>query len=250
MAAGQPFSLFPRGAVPKLTTPNPHKRNPSLHRVKTLYDEERQLEPMPTASNAIPLQDRQSTSRTPSPENIGVAVTTTSPINGTTPSPRQKPAGYSTPPLPPPPPPTKHYPQNETSSGSTGSATLVQDHGASPVVPFRSMFPRYNPNIPLAQQNYYPQRSFPQRQSSLSPSTVSRREYRTSMATPIDRQLGSRTRPPSVVNFHDTLSMSEAPQFSSHRELEKLWEASHGTEPSSLIKSFDLEMTRYDGLVD
>jgi hypothetical protein len=242
MAAGQPFSLFPRGAVPKLVTPNPHKRNPSLRTVKTLYDEERQHEPMPTASNAIPLQDRASTSRTPSPENIGVAVSTTSPITGTTPSPRHKPAVYTPP--PPPPPPTKTYSPNEASSGRTGSATLVQDTGASPVVPFRSMFPRYNPNVPLNQQNYYPQRTFPQRQSSLSPSTVSRREYQNTIATPIDRQLGSRTRPPSVVNFHDTLSISEAPQFSSHRELEKLWEASHGTEPSSLIKSFDLEMNR------
>jgi hypothetical protein len=196
---------------------------------------------MPGGGVSIPLQDR---SRTPSPENIGVALTTTSPIDGTTPSPRHRTGGYATPP-PPPPPPTKTYTPDESSSGRTGSATLVQDTGASPVVPFRSMFPRYNPSVPLNQQSYYPQRSFPHRQSSLTPSAMSRPEYRYSTATPIDRQLGSRTRTPSMVNFNDALSVSEGPQFSSHRELEKLWEASHGTEPSSLIKSFDLEMSRY-----
>lgn len=106
------------------------------------------------------------------------------------------------------------------------------------------MFPTYNPSVPLNQQSYFPQRSYPQRASSLSPSNFSRQDYRNTLATPIDRQLGRQTRPPSVVNFNDSISVSEVPRFSSHRELEKLWEASHGTEPSSLIKSFDLEMSR------
>jgi hypothetical protein len=108
------------------------------------------------------------------------------------------------------------------------------------------MFPTYNPNVPLAQQSYYPQRPFPDRSSSLySRNNVSRQEYRDSIATPIDRQLGHRTAPPSVINFNDTASIMATPVFSSQRELEKLWAASHGTEPNLLIKTFDLEMARY-----
>ena len=73
---------------------------------------------------------------------------------------------------------------------------------------------------------------------------MSREEYRNSLLTPIDRAVGVRTAPASVLNFPaDIMSISES-QFSSHKELEKLWEATHGTEPSSLIKSFDLEMAR------
>lgn len=245
MAAGQPFSLFPRG-VPKLITPTPHKRNPSLHTVKTLHGDEGDAGDVPLPNGGgIPLQTRVSRSRTPSPENIGVAVTTASPIDGATPSPRHKPAGYSTPPPPPPPPPppAKAHSPGERSSGRSGSATLISEGTKSPVVPIRSMFPTYNPSIPLAQQNYYPQR-YAARASSIYPASFSREEYRNSITTPIDRQLGHRTATPSVVNFHDAMSIAEAPQFSSHRELEKLWEASHGTEPSSLIKTFDLEMTR------
>ena len=241
MAAQQPFSLFPR-AVPKLATPSPHRRNPSLHTVKTLHGlREDDDEPLPNGG-AIPLQDQPSRSRTPSPENIGVAVTTASPIDGTTPSNRPEAAACPTP--PPPPPPPKTYTPDEPVSGRSGSATVVHDGHASPVVPIRSMFPTYNPSIPLNQQHYYPQRYYPKRASSLSPSNFSRQDYRNTLATPIDRQLGSRTRPPSVVNFNNSISIAEVPRFSSHRELEKLWEASHGTEPSSLIKSFDLEMSR------
>jgi hypothetical protein len=57
--------------------------------------------------------------------------------------------------------------------------------------------------------------------------------------------MGARTAPSSVVNFPIDLMSINEPQYSSHRELEKLWEASHGMEPSSILKAFDLEMTRY-----
>lgn len=238
------MALFPRsGAVPRLGTPNPHKRQPSLHAVRQLHGVDRESpEPLPHGG-AIPLQDRSaSRSRTPSAENIGVAVTTCSPLDGATPSPRAIPPA-TVPATPPPPPPPNAYSPRAPPSGRSASVTLVQD-GKSPVVPFRSMFPTYNPSIPLSQQNYYPQRSFPYRSSSLYSRNISREEYRNSINTPIDRLLGARTAPPSVINFNDAVSVLEEPQFSSHRELEKLWEASHGTEPSMLIRKFDLEMAR------
>lgn len=239
----QPFSLFPRSGVPKLSHPNPHKRQPSLHAVKGVYgDTLGSTEPLPYGG-AIPLQDRKaSRSRTPSAENIGVAVTTTSPLDKATPSPPLR--GPLTPPPPPPPAPPKAYSPRQPSSGRSASVTLVPEDTKSPVVPFRSMFPTYNPSVPIGHQNYYPQRSFPGRSSSLYSHNISRQEYRNSITTPIDRQLGVRTAPPSVINFNDAASISCEPQFSSHRELERLWEASHGTEPNMLIKTFDLEMAR------
>jgi hypothetical protein len=248
MANSQSFALFPRNNVPKLATPSPHKRTPSLHTVKTLngIDEESSV-PLPnggTIARDLQRSQQSSRSRTPSAENIGIAVTTASPIDGATPSPI-RPANIAAMSTPPPPPPPKAYsPRSpQAPSGRSGSATLIAD--ASPIVPVRSMFPVYNPNVALSQQNYYPQRSFAARTSSLYQQSFSREEYRNSITTPIDRQLGSRTAPPSVINFNDTFSVTGEPQFSSHRELEKLWEASHGTEPSTLIKAFDLEMARW-----
>ena len=254
--AAQPFSLFPR-SVPKIATPNPHNRAPSLHVVKPLGHVNVKEQPLPsggawhnqkTEQKSVSLTKSMGYARscTPSPDadDIGMAVTTMSPVDGSTPSPLPK----ST--TPPPPPKPTASPSPDPASLRSGSVTLVQDNapGAisdpSPVVPIRSMFPTYNPSLPLAQQPYYPQRPFPIRMSSMARSTVSRSEYRNSIATPIDRAMGTRTAPASVLNFPtDIMSISE-PQFSSHRELEKLWEATHGTEPSSLIKSFNLEMAR------
>jgi hypothetical protein len=256
--AAHPFSLFPH-FVPKIATPNPHNRTPSLHAVKPLGHVDVKEDPLPDRGAwAKPLEKEQANvrakltskgytqSRTPSPEGIGMAVTTMSPVDGSTPSPsiaQPPPPGTAT-------PPQKAAPSPEPASGRSGSATLVHVPGPgsntdpSPVVPIRSMFPTYNPSIPLGQQNYYPQRPYPMRMSSMARSNVSRSEYRNSIVTPIDRAMGVRTAPSSVVNFPTDLMSINEPQFSSHRELEKLWDATHGAEPNRLIKSFNLEMAR------
>ena len=246
--------------VPRVALPNPHIRQPSLHTVKTLRLEgEDEHEPLPSgvslkkADDQFPrIKPRTATSdfyrgsaRSPSPElTIGMAVSSYSPMNGTTPSPSMAKAPKLPKTMPPPPkgpPPSSP----KLSSSRSGSATLVQTASTaaavpSPVVPIRSMFPTYNPTVPLTQQSYYPQRPLAARQSH----NVSREDYRYSQLTPIDRELGVRTAPPSVVNFpSDVMSITEQ-QFSSHKELEKLWDATHGIEPSSLITKFDLEMSR------
>ncbi len=249
--AGSAVSLFPRG-VPTIATPNPRNRRPSLHEVE-VWKPEVPEQPLPSTKPVVrqdPLQRKASSptyARTRSPSldgYIGVAITTSSPLDGSTPSQR----------LPPPPPPkasarAKIVPKAVPSSpdpvsSSSGSPTLVQDLPTkSPVVPIRSMFPTYNPTVPLNQQSYHPQRPFPARMSSIA-HHLSREEYRTSLSTPIDRAIGARTAPASVLSFPpDVVSISE-PQYSSHRELEKLWEASHGMEPGNLVKAFNLEMSR------
>lgn len=256
--------------VPKIAAPNPHVRQPSLHTVKTLYGEQDEHEPLPSgvslkkmdehfpkienksaaAASDFYRQTRQK-SRSPSLDTfpIGTAVSKFSPIDGATPSPSvsKAPKGLtSMTSLPPPPAPSIRSTSHsiEPRSDRSGSATLVQATSTaaavpSPVVPIRSMFPTYNPTVPLSQQSYYPQRPSAARLSR----NISSDDRRYSQLT-VDRELGVRTAPASVVNFPtDAMSISE-PQFSSHRELEKLWDASHGAEPSRLIKSFDLEMSR------
>ena len=245
--AGSAVSLFPR-AVPTISAPNPRNRRPSLHEVEVRPDVPD--EPVPTTQPAKMNQEpplrkgslpAYTRARSPSLEGaIGVAITTASPLDGSMP--------YRS--IPPPPKrnatpkPQPQPPSPEPVSSRSGSATLVQDLPVkSPVVPIRSMFPTFNPAIPLNQQNYYPQRPFPARMSSIA-RNLSREEYRSSLSTPIDRAMGIRTAPSSVLNFPaDVMSISEQ-QFSSHKELETLWEASHGMEPSSIQKSFDLEMSR------
>ncbi|RMZ80232.1 hypothetical protein DV738_g2908, partial [Chaetothyriales sp. CBS 135597] len=249
----QPFSLFPP-SVPKIATPNPHKRNPTLQTVKPLGHLSGKGSQSATGASwngsnggttrssggGVAKTTTYDRSRSPSPSDIGKAVTTMSPVDGTTPT------------VPLPPSQSTTSPLSQPRSDSSGSTTLVQTTppiDPSPVVPIRSMFPTYNPTVPLSQQNYYPQRPFPARLTSISKSNVSRSEYRNTMAAPVDRALGARSAPASVLSFGiDNMSISE-PQFSSHRELEKLWEASHGTEPNSSIKSFTLEMSRTDEAV-
>ncbi|RMZ86445.1 hypothetical protein DV736_g6329, partial [Chaetothyriales sp. CBS 134916] len=262
----QPFSLFPH-SVPKIATPNPRNRAPTLHTVKPLEHLNGEAPQVPagapwnvsnegakrSAGGAVITTTIDAYSRSPSPNDIGKAVTTMSPVDGSTPTvalPTSQIQKLNT-----PPPKTATSPPSQPLSERPGSTTLVQytPPGAatdpSPVVPFRSMFPTYNPSLPLSQQNYYPQRPFPVRLSSISRSNVSRSEYRNTMTTPVDRALGARSAPASVLNFgFDSMSVNE-PQFSSHRELEKLWEASHGTEPNSSIKSFTLEMSRTEDAV-
>ena len=248
--AGSAVSLFPR-AVPTIATPDPRIRRPSLHEVDSMQPEIPE-EPLPTLKPAPEQEALQrkltpnawSRARSPSLDDyIGVAITTSSPLDRSTPSL----------PLPPPPPranagakmTTKAVPSSpDPNSGRSGSPTLVQSlPSKSPVVPIRSMFPTYNPTVPLQQQSYYPQRPFPTRMSSIA-RNLSREEYRSSVSTPIDRAIGARSAPASVLNFpQDVMSIGE-PQYSSHRELEKLWDATHGMEPSNVLRSFDLEMAR------
>lgn len=255
MANSQPFSLFPQ-SVPTVAVPNPKRRQPSLHKIHTLHtmgghglkassgDGSRMdvgsEHPLPT----VPTSYSVSHSRTPSDE-IGMAVTTISPIDGSTPSPsfpkdlKQGIGGNTTSPDP----------------GSIGSSTLVQGQQVqsspkSPIVPIRSMFPVYNPAAPLNRQPYHPQRPVPAHLSNIPRNTISRNSYRNTISSPIDSVVGVRTAPASVLNFPSDLFSLNEHQFSSYRDLEILWAATHGTEPTGSTKTFDLEMSRYVSIVN
>ncbi|KIW97454.1 uncharacterized protein Z519_01038 [Cladophialophora bantiana CBS 173.52] len=283
-SAVQGFSLFPT-TVPKIAIPNPHKKNPSLHSISIVtspdstfspnaesvvikMEEERPPVPRFPARLSEQQQTREST---PSPEDIGRAVTTSSPIDGKTPTQPVLPSAtvvtytpslYQSPELH-----QSSSPQPSSSLG-TGSATTLVAAAAStanihdgthnksptdpsPVVPIRSIFPVYNPSVPLTQQVYLPHPPPPVRISGMPPFNgipLSREDYRSSLSIPFNTPAvvaAQRTAPASVLNFpSDVMSINVGPRISTQRELEKLWDASHGTEPGCSIKSFDLEMAR------
>ncbi|KAL2433537.1 hypothetical protein ABEF95_005070 [Exophiala dermatitidis] len=283
----QAFSLFPN-TVPKIAIPSPHKKAPSLHRISTiqrtpetspstngetvLFKMEEERPPVPQLPSFTGTDRRA----TPSPEDIGRAVTTTSPLDSRTPtqplpqpaqaaSPaprflpsadaaRYSPSIYQSPDL------AHTSPEASFSLGSTSASTLVPVAPAvtrektgnnkppidpSPIVPIRSMFPTYDPTLPLPRPPYAPQRPLPASFSgrpSLLP--ISRDDYRSSLFIPIAMST-QRTAPASILSFpSDVMSVNLGPHISTQRELEKLWEASHGAEPSQETRSFELEMAR------
>lgn len=223
-------------SVPRIAMPNPHNRKPSLSASVAQEDSIRNPSldiPVPL----IPREHQQKRSTTPEGE-IGQAVSSYSPIDGPAQTPSSAAMKYV-----PPPPPLRHdslSPQkgsNDSGYHSGGSA-----EAKSPVVPIRSMFPVFDPTKSLQQQNYYPQRLVTARTNS-SYGRLYRAEHPPSALTPIDRVLGPPSAPPSVANFPlDPLPL----HASSQKELNELWEATHGMEPNPKIKSYDLELARYE----
>ncbi|KAJ9640605.1 hypothetical protein H2204_003234 [Knufia peltigerae] len=276
MASAQGFSLFPT-TVPKIAIPNPHKKNPSLHRISIVASPESvvsnaesvvikmEQEQPPLPRLPAHLDERRDSS--PSPEDIGRAITTSSPIDGKTPTQpfapstdlvKYTPSLYQSPQI------DHSSPQASFSLGTGSSTTLVQVQtqtqtqtrtqiavsikspiDPSPIVPIRSMFPTYNPSMPLTKQPYIPQRPIPAHLSGITPfGAFSRDDYRTSLSLPFAASV-QRSAPPSIINFpSDVMSVNYGPRISTQRDLEKLWEASHGTEPDAAIKSFTLELAR------
>lgn len=126
----------------------------------------------------------------------------------------------------------------------TGNGSPLQPAPKSPIVPMRSMFPTYNPNLPLSQQPYYPQR-----EASLQGQVVSREEYSPHLTSPsqLDEVLGGvKTAPSSVLEFPMEDVALKAPRFSSAQELDRLWEATNGQDAEAAPSGFDLQMSRID----
>jgi hypothetical protein len=196
--------------------------------VLQVIEEPREIQPLPQARIAPAKNLSHEVDRGQVVVNDAAAIVTSS-------------VRSSVPPPPPPPPPVSSY---------SVLPTLVESHSSpsqsepnSPIVPMRSMFPTYNPNLPLSQQQYYPQR-----QTSLRGQVASREEYSPRLASPsqLDEVLGgAKTAPSSVLDFPmDDLAI-KATQFSSNQELDRLWEATNGQEPDAALQAFDLQMSRW-----
>lgn len=225
--------------VPRISMPNPHIRKPSLS--SQLHTELSGQTATPHHDEPVPsipahhLQRKRSES--PSIEDTK-EQRPSSVING----------------LPPPPPPLRRtasgrYVAPEATKKSRSSPMASHDSGysssapatKSPVVPFRSMFPAYDPSVPLAQQAYHPTRPLQVRTARSPYSSSARDSSDVTGMTPLDRALGPRTTPPSI---YDTIPETPTPRASTQKELLALWQATHGMEPNSCIKSYNLELTR------
>lgn len=131
-----------------------------------------------------------------------------------------------------------------SSSNYTASSTASPQSSQSSVspVPMRSMFPRFDPKLPL--NNQITQSQMP---SDDQPLKKSARPHLTlTTSSEIDHVLGPKTVPASVLNFPNGISdSSEEIQYSTPYELEMLWEAANGQRPQNLVGTFNLHMTRY-----
>lgn len=230
--------ITPVTPVPRIALPNPHLRKPSLSSTVAQADSARNstIEDIPVP--AIPKQHQHQYGDSLSVEiEIGQAVTSYSPIDAPPhfPSPSTAAQKYT--------PATSAKPKASsppTKSNDSGYHSTAPTSGKSPVVPIRSMFPVYNPQVTLGQQQYYPQRPGPVRSSSLLSKEI--RPGSAAGWTPIDRTHSSPSSPPTFTSLPlDTLT----PCVSTAKELNNLWEATHGMEPNPRIRSYDLELARY-----
>lgn len=237
-ATSVPFQLFPP-SVPQIRINPPHSNHVVNFSRKTDPSSTESLVKSPNAESVVIqiVEDQEQRpeayygankrSRSSSPEMEDETLPA-SPIDG------HQPASLSTPqpakgeqPTPPP----------------GDRATYIDPSPTSPVVPIRSMFPTYNPSLPLSQQRYFPQRA-----TEVQKEKVSREDYIPSRSpSRLDEALGSpRTAPASIVDFPIEVLTVQQPQFSSVSELEKLWTATSGAyDPESPMGDFDLRMARY-----
>ncbi|PYH74783.1 uncharacterized protein BO88DRAFT_460477 [Aspergillus vadensis CBS 113365] len=124
-------------------------------------------------------------------------------------------------------------------SHSVRSASLKSSSpAAAPVVPMKSTFPRYNYDLPMNQQHYYPEPSFN------SHWELPRSETETPPPE-IDRALGPKTVPASVLNFPAGV-LDPVERYSTQEELQSLWEIANGQRPQSLPGTFNLCVDRID----
>lgn len=144
-------------------------------------------------------------------------------------------------------------------STATGSATLVRSNSdvsaaaaaaGAGVVGIRSIFPRYDPAVPLAHQNYRPTQASP---TNIAPQHISKEPYSPSLYS----AAGSPGRPspghgclsaPSALTSFPAAIVAEQhrPRFSSLEELVDLWEAANGQVTPETGKQFALKMSRYE----
>ncbi|BCR84784.1 uncharacterized protein ACHE_20242A [Aspergillus chevalieri] len=108
-------------------------------------------------------------------------------------------------------------------------------------IPIKSIFPRYNPNLPLSEQEYYPQISDSNSRSRQKPKGLV-----LSPEPEIDRALGPKTVPASVMEFLPGLLDSVEVHYSSAIDLQGLWEAANGQRLENQTASFKLRLTRTD----
>lgn len=118
-----------------------------------------------------------------------------------------------------------------------------QQSPVSPAQPIKSMFPQYNPQLPLVQQAYFPQNVGSS--SSVRPrqDTAASQEMQIPLSE-VDAVLGPKTVPASVYNFPPG-ALSPRIELSTAEDLVTLWESANGQELQETLGTFNLRVERY-----
>lgn len=115
----------------------------------------------------------------------------------------------------------------------------------SPGKPINSMFPQYNPNLPLNKQSYFPQNRDSGNTSQDGASSTGGVAHEPQLPlTEVDAVLGPKTVPASVFNFPSG-ALSPRVQFSTAEDLVTLWESANGQELQETLGTFNLRAERY-----
>ncbi|KAI9866234.1 MAG: hypothetical protein M1830_005995, partial [Pleopsidium flavum] len=143
-------------------------------------------------------------------------------------------------------------------SARSASATLVRSNSAASTTDTRSplmqsIFPRYNPSVPLSQQRYYPDTARGASPTNLPREVVSKAEYSPWSYSPGSAGRitkhgyaeGPKTAPASVINFTEGVLEKITPKYSSVEELGGLWEAANGQSGQKMPESFRLQISRW-----
>ena len=151
--------------------------------------------------------------------------------------------------LPPPPPRSNTEPSVKATSpkssrGLMRSASIVSSGTHSPVM--RSMFPRYDPSRPLAQQKYYPDRAtspdLPRsfvRSPEPSPSLYSEHGHLAS-----EQSNTTKAMPYSAGASSDRIE-EEPIDLSTPEELTEIWNIANGQESHEAVDTFTLGLKWY-----
>ncbi|KAK2761197.1 hypothetical protein FQN54_001718 [Arachnomyces sp. PD_36] len=142
-----------------------------------------------------------------------------------------------------PPPPPRHPPAPVASPPPRGHSNSLPGPPKSPVA-IRSMFPVYNPAVPLSKQNYFPQRAGGYNAPQGAISRVQRSPSSSSSAAADNATGGPKTVPASVVNFPSDALNPIGTEYSSKEDLELLWEATNGQVEAESLGTFNLKLSK------
>ena len=132
----------------------------------------------------------------------------------------------------------------------SGTVTLVRSNSeaSNAAAPIRSIFPRYNPAIPLSQQNYRPTQLSPKH---IAPAHISKEAYSPSLYSTAGSpsqaspgRVGCLSAPSAITSFPAGVLSNHRPQYSNPEELADLWEAANGQVTKETGKTFALRMSR------
>ena len=234
---------------------------------------QRGLSPVPEA--ATPTSAVEVTGLKPDVRQVVVQVTETDTENGPKtpqpsdfpPPPPSRPAAFSNRPEARPTTPQRHAPPQLTiqtgatrespARSNTSSPTLVrnnsdasEEHNPTPVM--RSMFPRFDPSVPLPQQNYArPQETtrqpIPPPPTGPPPGHYPPSLYSQTFSPPVARSSFAAASRSSMLNHSSPLRIADSPppDLSSGEELLDLWSVANGQSSNEAKETYTLGLCWY-----